>query len=153
MNHEGPYFVAVFLHNIVFAQLGLIPRTCCRVPLKYKSCRIKTIKQAHVPNMLSCKTTWWKNFYEKGKNYSYLIHNIVSLSKMDGKPYSWRYVEYELVVKYLKDLAIEKKCCCFECFQIKHLIIFRLWVIVFTQERASRQTFIYSKSTIETLQS
>ena len=67
VNHEGRYFVAVFLHNIVFAQLGLIPRACCRVPLKYKSCRIKTIKQAHVPNMLSCKTTWWKNFYEKGK--------------------------------------------------------------------------------------
>ena len=33
------------------------------------------------------------------------------------------------------------------------MLIFRLWVIIFTQERAPRQTFTYSKSTIETLNS
>ena len=35
----------------------------------------------------------------------------------------------------------------------KHLLVCRLWVIIFTQERVPRQTFTYSKSTIETLNS
>ena len=36
---------------------------------------------------------------------------------------------------------------------MKHLLIFRLWVKIFTWERAPRQKFAYSKSTIETLNS
>ena len=36
---------------------------------------------------------------------------------------------------------------------MKHLLIFRLCVIIFTWERAPRQKFTYSKSTIETLNS
>ena len=36
---------------------------------------------------------------------------------------------------------------------MKHLLIFRLWVIIFTKERSPRQKFTYSKSTRETLNS
>ena len=37
---------------------------------------------------------------------SYIVYNIVSLSKMGGKaePFSWRLVEDELAVKYLENL-------------------------------------------------
>ena len=42
------------------------------------------------------------------KKYSYLIYNIVNLGKMAEKPFSWRYVEYELVVKYLENLLLRK---------------------------------------------
>ena len=51
---------------------------------------------------------------KKGKHSSYLIYNIFNLGKMAGKSFSWGYVEYDLVVKYLKNLAVEKTCCCFE---------------------------------------
>ena len=51
---------------------------------------------------------------KKEKNSSQLIYNIFNLGKMAGKPFSWRSVEYELVVKYLENLAIEKTCCYFE---------------------------------------
>ena len=36
---------------------------------------------------------------------------------------------------------------------MKHLLIFGLWVIIFTKERSPRQKFTYSKSTRETLNS
>ena len=36
-------------------------------------------------------------------------------------------------------------------FWMQHLLIFRLWAIMFTQERAPRQTFTYSNSTTEAL--
>ena len=72
---------------------------------------------------------------------SYLIHGIISLGKMTGKvkPFSWRSVEYELqsVFKY--------RICSSLDFE------YRLWVILFTQERAPRQTLIYLKLTTETL--
>ena len=64
--------------------------------------------------MHSYKISWSKNDNEKLKNSSYLIYHIFSLGKMVGKPFPWRYIEYELLVKYLKDLAIEKTCCYFE---------------------------------------
>ena len=64
--------------------------------------------------MPSCKISWWKNVNQNEKNYSYLIYNIVSLGKMAGKPFSWRKVEYELVVKYLENSAIKKTLCNFE---------------------------------------
>ena len=38
------------------------------------------------------------------------------------------------------------------CMMLKrHLLIFRLWVIIFTEERFPRQTFTYSKSALEAL--
>ena len=40
---------------------------------------------------------------KKEKHSSHLIYNIFSLGKMDGKPFSWKYVEYELKVKYLEN--------------------------------------------------
>ena len=49
---------------------------------------VKNIKEATVPNMPSCKISWWKNVSEKGKNYSHLIYNIFSLGKMAGKTFS-----------------------------------------------------------------
>ena len=57
----------------------------------------------------------------------------------------------ELVVKNLENLAIEKICYYFQWCLIKYLLIFRLWVIIFTQERDPWQTFTYLKSLIETL--
>ena len=52
----------------------------------------------------------------KKENYNIYIYiyNIFNLGEMAGKPFSWRSVEYELVIKYLENLAIEKTCCCFE---------------------------------------
>ena len=43
---------------------------------------------------------------------SYLVYNIFNLGNLAGKaePFSWKKVEYELVVKYLENLAIEKIC-------------------------------------------
>ena len=58
--------------------------------------------------MPSCKISWWKNVNETGRNSLYLIYNIFSLGKMAGKSFSWRSVEYELIVKYLENLATEK---------------------------------------------
>ena len=66
--------------------------------------------------MPSCKIKWWKNVNEKGKKCSYLIYNIFYLGEMAEIPFSWRSVEYELVVKYLENLAIEKTCCYFEWY-------------------------------------
>ena len=34
----------------------------------------------------------------------------------------------------------------------KHLLIFRFWVMIFTQERVPWQTFTHAKSTTETLE-
>ena len=48
---------------------------------------------------------------KKGKkNSSFLIYNIVSLDKTAGKAetFSWREFEYEVAVKYLENLTIEK---------------------------------------------
>ena len=54
--------------------------------------------------------------------------------------------EDELAVKYLENLAIAKICGCFEWCEIQHL----LNALMFTQKRALRQRFTYSKSRIET---
>ena len=51
---------------------------------------------------------------KKEKYSSYLIYNTFNLDKMAGKPFSSRKVEYELVIEYLENLAIEKTWCNFE---------------------------------------
>ena len=56
---------------------------------------------------------------KKEKISSYLIYNIVSLSKMAGKKgtfFQEKQIEYELVAKYLETLVIEKICYYFEGF-------------------------------------
>ena len=65
--------------------------------------------------------------------------NGITLGKMAGKaePFSWREVEYELVVKYLENLTIEIFSCNFEWWEIKHLLIFRLWVIIFAPRKTT----------------
>ena len=47
---------------------------------------------------------------KKEERSSYLVYNIISLGKMAGnaEPFSWRLVEDEIAVKYLKNLAIAK---------------------------------------------
>ena len=67
---------------------------------------------------------------KKEINSLYLVYNIFSLAKMAGKPFSWRQAEYEL--------AIEKTCYYEWCY-IKHLLVFRLWIIISSQERTPRQ--------------
>ena len=47
---------------------------------------------------------------KKGENYSHLIYNLFSLSKMSRKTFSWRQVEYEIKGKYLENLVFEKFC-------------------------------------------
>ena len=84
--------------------------------------------------MPSCKIYWWKNINGKGKKLSVWVRWLENVFLL-------RWVKHELVVfrknmNYLENLAIEKICCCFEWCEIKHLLIFRLWVIIFTQERA-----------------
>ena len=75
------------------------------------------------------------------------------MSKMTGKtePIRWRQLEYELLAKYLDNLATEKIYCYFKWFELKHLLMFIPWGIIFTQERAPQQIFTYLKSTIEAL--
>ena len=68
MNYEGPYFAEGFLLNlrscfdIAFAQLGIIPRTKNKFAeiVAVAGCylvinHVNNIKEAAVPNMLSCK--------------------------------------------------------------------------------------------------
>ena len=75
---------------------------------------------------------------------------------MGGKaePFSWRSVEDDLAVKYLENLDVYKICAILN--DVKYSICSsldfenRLWVIIFTEERALRQAFTYLKWTKET---
>ena len=87
---------------------------------------------------------WWKNISKKISLYLLSIW-ARWLEKQT------LFHEDELAVKYLENLAIANICGCFEWCEIQHYLIFRLWVIMFTQERALQQRFIYSKSRIETV--
>ena len=60
--------------DIAFAQLGVISRTKNRFVeiVAVAECylitnHVKNIKEAAVPNMPSCKISWWKNVNEKEK--------------------------------------------------------------------------------------
>ena len=103
MNCEGRYFAAGFFHNlcpyvdIVFAQLGVIPR------IRNKFFEIIAVAECHVianyveskeskkQTFRICLTIKWAGgrvSIKKEKNSSYLIYNIVILGKMAGKPHS-----------------------------------------------------------------
>ena len=100
MNCEGPYLAERFLHNlcpcfdIVFELLGVIARTnnkiveiagaseCYLIINPFKE---SGIKEAAVPNIPSVKLADGKMSMKKEKNSSYLIYNIISFSKMEGK--------------------------------------------------------------------
>ena len=56
-------------------------------------------------------------------------------------------VEYEPVVKYLENLGFWENLL---QFWMKHLLIFILWVMIFTQEKTPQQTFICLEWTIAT---
>ena len=58
-------------------------------------------------------------------------------------------VEYELVVKYLENLGYWENLL---LFWMKHLLIFILWVMIFTQEKPPQQPFICLDWTISTLE-
>ena len=72
-----------------------------------------------------------------------------------AEPFSWRSVDDELAVEYLENLDVSKICVILN--DVKYSICSsldfknRLWVIIFTQERAPRQALTYLKSIIETL--
>ena len=53
---------------------------------------------------------------KKEKNSSYLIDNILSLSKTVGKtqPFYEIWIEYEVLVNSFENLAVKKICCYFE---------------------------------------
>ena len=60
--------------DIAFAQLGVIKRTNKKFVeiLAVAECyfianNVKDIKKAAIPNVPSCKVSWWKNVCEKGK--------------------------------------------------------------------------------------
>ena len=103
MNYKGPYFVDGFLHNlcpcfkIAFAELRVISRT------RNKFVEIVTVAKYclnDVKNKEPKKQPFWifppvklsnrRMSLNKEENSFYLIHNIVSLGKMVGKPFSWR---------------------------------------------------------------
>ena len=71
--------------------------------------------------MPSFKISWGKNINKNEQISSHLVYNIVSLGKMAGKtePFPWRPVEYELVAKYLDNLATEKIYCYFKWVELK----------------------------------
>ena len=77
---------------------------------------------------------------------------------MFGKadPFPGRLVEDELAVKYLENLEFRKSAAILNDVQYSICssldFEYRLWVIIFTQERAPRQTFTYLKSTIENIE-
>ena len=86
------------MFDIVFVQLGVIPRTKRRfieivaVEERYlimTQVKKYRMKEEVVPNMPSCKISWWKNAKKKGKICSNLIYSIVSLDKMAGKTESF----------------------------------------------------------------
>ena len=80
MNHEGTYFLDGFLHNlcpcfdITFIQLGVITRT-----------RNKFVQIVAVVERCLIITDIQNNESKEEKISSYLIYNIMSLSKMAGK--------------------------------------------------------------------
>ena len=71
--------------------------------------------------MPSCKISLGQIADEKWKT-------IPNLQHCQFEQYGWK-VEYELAVKYLENLAIEKICCYFEWCWTEYRLIFRLWVI------------------------
>ena len=56
-------------------------------------------------------------------------------------------VEYELVVKYLENLGYWENLL---LFWMKHLLIFILWVMIFTHEKTPQKTFLFRVSKINT---
>ena len=95
-NYEGPQLVEGFLHNlcpcfdIVFAQVGVIPKT------RNNSVEIVAVAErylviTHVQNkeskkqILSCKTSWWKNVNKKVKIFFVFNWQYCQFGKDDWK--------------------------------------------------------------------
>ena len=94
MNYEDSYFAEAFLQKslslhkrnikrIIVCGIRSHPKnkeqvcwnsSCRRVLLSYKSCKKQKIKEAIVPNMPSCKISWWKNATKKGNKF--LVPNL-----------------------------------------------------------------------------
>ena len=105
VNYESPYLTEGFLHNpcpcfdIPFARLGVIQirRNKFAEIVAVAECHLIT---NHVKNKESKKQPFricvpvkladGKMSIKKEKNYSYLMHSIVSLGRMAGKPFSLR---------------------------------------------------------------
>ena len=86
----------------------------------------------------------WKNINQKGRNF-FVTSWQYSQFGQDGRKkrtFSERWDEYELPVKNLENLAIEKICYYLAWFEIKYLLIFILWITIFIQERVP-PTIIY----------
>ena len=88
MNCEVSYLAEEFFHNIcpcfdvvfiVFPSLGVIPRT------KNEIVEIVAASEYYMRNKESKKNVDGKMSIKKEKFFSYLIYNIISLSKMAGK--------------------------------------------------------------------
>ena len=58
-------------------------------------------------------------------------------------------VEYKLVVKHLENLGYWENLL---LFRMKHLLIFILWLMIFTQEKTPEETFTCSEWIIATLE-
>ena len=102
MKYEDPYFAEGFLLNlrpyfdITFAQLEFILRTkkkfveiVAAVECYLVTNHVKNIKEAAVPNMPSCKTSWW-NVSEKGEKLFALNLQHFQFGQDGGKAFSWR---------------------------------------------------------------
>ena len=86
----------------------------------------KIIKEAAFENIPSRKLADWRISLKTGKNSSYLIYKIVGLTKLAGKQnlFLERQVAYELVVKYLKNLAIENETMATEFIKLGNNILY-----------------------------
>ena len=106
VNCEGPFLAEEFFHNlcpcfdIVFVQLGIIPRTTNKlveivtVAVRYLVITVKDKESKKQPSLICLPlklADGWMSI-KKEKVSSYLIYNIASFDKMAGKtePFSCR---------------------------------------------------------------
>ena len=167
MNCEGPYLTEGFLHNfcpcldIVFAPLELITRTSIKIVeivvtsepyLIINHFKKYGIKEPAVPNTLSHKTSWRQNVNEKRKKFIVTSLQYYQFQQDGCKNrifFREKEVEYKRLVKYLENLGYWENLL---LSWMKHLLIFILWVVIFTQEKTPQQTFTCLEWTIATLE-
>ena len=105
------------------------------------------IKEAAVPNMPFCdKKKKRNNFFVPSLKYCQFGQDGWK-NRLFFMKISWRWTSSLLFRKF----SYCEKLWLFWIMLNTAFADFRLWVIMFTQERVPRPTFIYSKSRIETL--
>ena len=152
--------------DIVFAQLGVIPRARNKFVEKVAAAE-RYLIITHVKKKSKKKSfrmylpviirlTWWKNINKKGTNL-FVSSLQYCLPGQDGwksrnffRKINWRWTCSQIFRKFshwenLNLNDVKYRICLSLEFE------YRLWVIIFTQERVPKQTFTTVTSTIEAL--